>query len=168
MKQITLLAALVFTSLFAVAQKREMAFPFQGGKDVMTQFFKNNVTIPNEIISKRATGTAVFKFTANLNGDIQKIIVYYADDYLLTLPFIEALKKSDRKWIIPDQEKLHDFIIYFTLNINTPADNASPALQKAMYAFYQKRKPILAYNPVPLDMATLLPAVTVSYNVDGQ
>lgn len=165
MKRIIILAAIVFSSVYAVAQKREMAFPFQGGKDVMSQFFKNNVTVTDDIIKKRATGTAVFKFTADLQGNIQKIIVYYADDYLVTLPFIEALKKSDHKWIIPDQEKVHDFIIYFTLDINVSQVKTSATLQKQMYAYYKGRKPILALNPVPLDMATLLPAVTVSYDV---
>jgi hypothetical protein len=165
MKHLIILAALICSSVFAKAQKHEMPFPFQGGKEAMVQFFNNNVTIPNDVISKRATGTAVFKFTADIKGNIQKIIVYYADDYLLTLPFIDALKKSDRKWIILDQEKVHDFIIYFTLNINLPEGKANPDLQKAMYKYYQQRKPILAFNPVPLDMATLLPAVTVTYNV---
>jgi hypothetical protein len=32
-----------------------------------------------------------------------------------------------------------------------------------MYTYYNQRKPILSVNQVPLDMATLLPAITVNY-----
>lgn len=156
------MAAFLLMAAYSRAQ-RGMAFPFQGGKEVMMDFFKKNVTIPDEIKQRKATGTAVLKFTADQKGAIQKIVVYYADDYIITLPFIEALKKSDRKWIIPDDEKLHDFVISFTVNLDMPVGKASAAIQKQVYESYRQRKPIFAGNPVPLDMTTLLPGIITTY-----
>ncbi|MFD1258038.1 hypothetical protein ACFQ3S_14620 [Mucilaginibacter terrae] len=163
MKRIIFLALMLFSAVYSKAQQKGMAFPFQGGKDVMMDYFKNNVTIPDEVKKRKATGTAVLKFTADTKGAIQKIVVYYADDYLITLPFIDALKKSDRKWIIPDDEKLHDFIISFTVNLIIPAGKASAAVQKQVYDSYTKRQPVFATNPVPLGVATLLPAIITTY-----
>jgi len=142
--------------------QQELAFPFQGGKEVMARFFRDSLIIPQQIIEKKATGTVVLKFTSDEKGNIKKLIIYYADDLSLTQPVIEALKKSNRKWIIPDQEKTHDFIIPFTISFAPPIINAAAA-QKALYDFYLHRKPVLAYNQVPLDTATLLPAVVVTY-----
>jgi hypothetical protein len=82
---------------YCKAQDADLAFPFQGGNPIMTRFFKDSLQVGDEIIAKKATGTAVFKFTADINGNIQKIVVYYADDYLLTMPIIQALKKIDQK-----------------------------------------------------------------------
>jgi hypothetical protein len=162
MKQLIIAAAFLLSAVGSRAQQPGLAFPFQGGRDVMMNFFKTNVTIPAEIKKSKATGTAILKFTADPKGAIQKIVVYYADDYQITLPFIDALKKSDRKWIIPDQEKLHDFIISFTVKLNA-SDKAGAAVQKQVYEAYKQRRPIFATNQVPLDMATLLPAIMVTY-----
>jgi hypothetical protein len=162
MKRLIIIAVLLLSAVYSQAQ-RGMAFPFQGGKEVMMDFFKNNVVIPEQIKKTKATGTAVLKFTADQKGAIQKIVVYYADDYVITLPFIEALKKSDHKWIIPDDEKLHDFVISFTVNLVMPTGKASAATQKKVYESYMQRKPVWASNPVPLDMTTLLPAIITTY-----
>jgi len=156
------MAALLLTAAYSRAQQT-MAFPFQGGKDVMMDFFKKNVVIPEELKKTKATGTAVLKFTADPKGAIEKIVVYYADDYTIAVPFIDALKKSDHKWIIPDDEKLHDFVISFTVNLIMPDGKASAATQKQVYDSYRQRKPIWASNPVPLDMTTLLPAIITTY-----
>jgi hypothetical protein len=144
--------------------QEQLSFPFQGGKAVMTQFFKDSLIISPGIIQKKATGTAVFKFTANEKGAISKIIIYYADDALLAAPIIEALKKSNYKWIIPDHEKTHDFIIPFTISFNRPAIEDGK-LRKTVYENYINRKPIISTDQVPLDEATLLPGVVVSYDI---
>ena len=162
MKRFILVASILLLALYSRAQQG-MAFPFQGGKEVMMDFFKKNVVIPNEIKSRKATGTAVLKFTADPKGVIQKIVVYYADDYLIALPFIDALKKSDRKWVIPDDEKLHDFVISFTVNLVIPAGKGSAAVQKQIYESYKKRQPVFATNPVPLGVTSLLPAIITTY-----
>jgi len=156
------MAALLLTAAYSRAQQG-MAFPFQGGKDVMMDFFKKNVVIPDDVKKRYATGTAVLKFTADQKGVIQKIVVYYADDYIITLPFIDALKKSNRKWVIPDDEKLHDFIISFTVNLDATTGKPSAATQKQVFDSYRQRKPVWASNPIPLDMTTLLPAIITTY-----
>ena len=130
----------------------------------MTRFFKDSITVSPEIIQEKATGVAVFKFTADINGNIKKIIIYYADDYVLTPPLIEALKKSTHKWVIPNHEKLHDFIIPFTVYFNPPAVG-SKTVAEDIYKFYTQRKPILSFNQVPIDDATLLPTVVVTYDL---
>ena len=78
---------------------------------------------------------------------------------------IDALKKSNHKWVIPDHEKFHDFIVSFSLAFTPPAAGA-PSPQKGVYNFYLKRKPILSTNQVPLDNVTLLPTVAVNYKID--
>ena len=163
MKKILFFTIAVLSSVYCKAQT-ELAFPFQGGGAVMTRFFRDSLKVSPDIIKKKATGTAVFKFTADEKGTIKKIIVYYADDYVLTLPIIEALKKSNHKWVIPDHEKFHDFIIPFSISFNPPA-MATNATMKQAYQFYSQRKPIISYNQVPLEYATLLPTVVVSYDV---
>jgi hypothetical protein len=163
MKKIVLIAAAVFSSLYSMAQT-ELAFPFQGGAPVMSTFFKDSIQVSDAIISKKATGTAVFKFTADDKGAIKKIVIYYADDYVLTTPIIEALKKSNHKWIIPDHEKTHDFVLPFSIGFNPPAV-PSKALEKRVYDFYIHRKPIVSTNQVPLDNATLLPTVVINYDL---
>jgi hypothetical protein len=162
MKRFVFLAAILLTAVCSRAQQG-MAFPFQGGKDVMMDYFKKNVVIPENLKMRKATGTAVLKFTADTKGAIQKIVVYYADDYIIAMPFIQALQKSDRKWIIPDDEKLHDFVISFTVNFEMPAGKATAATQKQVYDSYRQRRPVWASNPVPLGISTLLPAIITTY-----
>ena len=163
MKKTFLFIFTILLSGYCMAQA-ELSFPFQGGKDVMTRFFKDSLTVSQQIIAKKATGTAIFKFTADENGTIKKVIIYYADDLVLAEPAIEALKKSNHKWIIPDHEKVHDFIVPFVFTFTPPAVS-SAALQRSVYDFYRSRKPVLTSNQVPLDLATLLPAITVNYTV---
>jgi len=163
MKKIILIAVAVLFSVYSMAQT-ELAFPFQGGAPVMSTFFQDSLKVSPEIVSKRATGTAVFKFTADEKGTIKRIVIYYADDYILTAPIIEALKKSNHKWIIPDHEKSHDFVLPFSISFNPPAV-ASKVLEKRVYDFYTHRKPILSTNQVPMDNATLLPTVVINYDL---
>jgi len=155
--------AILLTSVCCKAQE-QLDFPFQGGSTVMTQFFKDSVTISPEIIQKKAIGVAIFKFTADVNGNIKKIIIYYADDYVLTPPLIEALKKSNHKWVIPNHEKQHDFIIQLSVYFNPPA-TGSKIIAAEFYKFYTHRRPILALNQVPVDNTTLLPTVVVNYDL---
>jgi len=163
MKKLIIIALLVSSAALCKAQD-DLAFPFQGGSPIMTRFFKDSLQVGSEIIAKKATGTAVFKFTADINGNIQKIVIYYADDYLLTMPIIQALKKSTQKWIIPNKEKFHDFIIPFSISYNSPATGDAD-IQKAAYEFYRQRKPITAKDQIPLNAATLLPTVVVKYDL---
>jgi len=164
MKKILVVTAILLTGFFAKAQET-LAFPFQGGKDAMSRFFKDSVTMPQQLVKSKAAGTVVFKFTADENGTIKKIIIYYADDISLTQPLIQALKRSNKRWVIPNHEKMHDFIIPFSINFTPPAI-ANAALTKAAYSFYAHRKPVLSYDQIPLDMATLLPTVTVNYDLN--
>lgn len=160
---------LIFFAAFLFAApcfaQQELAFPFQGGKDVMNRFFKENINVSSDIVKRKATGIAVFKFTADTAGTIKKIIIYYADDMSLVTPIIDALKKSNGKWIIPFREKTRDFIIPFNINFKFPATTGA-ALQKAVYDFHRSRKPVLSNDQVPLDMATLLPTVSVIYEIN--
>lgn len=155
--------ALLLSSFCAKAQE-DLAFPFQGGNTIMSRFFKDSLVISPEIITKKAAGMAIIKFTADVNGNLSKLVIYYADDYLLTMPAIEALKKSTKKWIIPNKEKFHDFIIPFSINFNN-ADTGNAEVQKAAYDFYKKRRPIVAHDQIPLNAATLLPTVVVKYDI---
>ncbi|HEY8780954.1 MAG TPA: hypothetical protein VIM16_05000 [Mucilaginibacter sp.] len=164
MKKALLILTAVLLSVPCMAQE-QLAFPFQGGKDVMIQFFKDSLTVSPAIIQKKAVGTVVFKFTADPKGAITKLIVYYADDAILAPPIIEALKRSNHKWIIPNYEKTHDFIIPFTFSFNLPANN-NRVLQKTIYDNYRNRKPIISTDQVPLDEATLLPAMVVNYDIN--
>ncbi|WP_374949890.1 hypothetical protein [Mucilaginibacter sp.] len=163
MKKLIIIALLLTSAVYCRAQE-DLAFPFQGGSPVMERFFKDTLKVSPEIISKKAAGMAVFKFTADVNGNISKIVIYYADDYLLTLPVIEALKNSSKKWIIPNKEKFHDFIIPFSIGFNKPTTGVAE-VQKAAYAFYRTRKPIVSKDQIPLNSATLLPTVTVQYDI---
>jgi hypothetical protein len=158
-----IVALLLLTSVCCEAQD-QLIFPFQGGVTIMNRFFKDSLTVSPEIIQKKASGTVVLKFTADPSGNIKKIIIYYADDYVLTTPVITALKKSNHKWIIPDHEKLHDFIISFVVNFNPPAIETTQ-LAKEVYKYYKQRHPILSVNQVPIDDVTLLPTVVVDYNL---
>jgi hypothetical protein len=162
MKKLIILA-LLLSSFYCKAQE-DLAFPFQGGSPIMTRFFKDSLVVGSDIIAKKAAGVAVIKFTADIKGNIQKLVIYYADDYLLTIPVIEALKKSTKKWIIPNKEKFHDFIIPFSINFNSPATNVAE-VQKAAYEFYKNRRPIVANDQIPLNAATLLPTVVIKYDI---
>jgi hypothetical protein len=164
MKKAFLTAIALFLSVYCIAQQ-QLAFPFQGGGTAMTQFFKDSIKVSPDIIKSKATGTVIFKFTADQKGTIQKLVIYYADDAILAPPLIEALKKSNHKWVVPDNEKFHDFIVSFSLAFTPPAAGA-PSPQKGVYNFYLKRKPILSTNQVPLDNVTLLPTVAVNYKID--
>ena len=130
----------------------------------MNQFFKDSLNISGDVAQKKAFGTAIFKFTANQKGDISKIIIYYADDAVLVTPVVEALRKSGRKWLIPDGEKSHDFLVPFVFSFAGPAANKG-YMQKAVYESYRNRSPIVPADQVPLDKTTLLPPVMVSYPV---
>ncbi|RVU01746.1 hypothetical protein EOD41_07240 [Mucilaginibacter limnophilus] len=164
MKKAVFTLGLVIFTMTAMAQQH-LAFPFQGGSAVLTKFFKDSLIVSPEIVKKKAVGTAIFKFTADDKGNISKIIVYYADDAVLVVPIINALRKTNRKWIIPDRQKLHDFILPFSIGFNAPA-KATDVNQRDLYDYTLKRKPIVAYDQVPLDEATLLPAITVKYNIE--
>ena len=163
MKKIILFIAVLVISANCIAQA-QLAFPFQGGKDIMTRFFKDSLVVSPQLKQKKATGMVIFKFTADEKGGISKIIIYYADDAVLVPPIIEALKKSNHKWIIPDHEKFNDFILPISYNFNPPAINTR-AVQKAVYDFNQAKKPIFSTDQVPLDLATLLPTVMVTYDI---
>jgi len=174
MKKVFVLLAAVMLSCMAIAQKKntqqtaeqpqqkELPQPFQGGNEAYTQFFKDSLQVSQALIKAKASGTAIFKFTADAKGNISKIVVYYADDYLIAEPAIEALKKSNGKWVIPDKMKFYDFVIPFTINF-IPSNANRLLTQKSMYTFYANRKPITATNQVPLNSATLLPTVVVNY-----
>jgi len=154
-------------SVYCMAQE-ELSFPFQGGHPVMNQYFQNNIVVSPEIKFKKATGTAVFKFTADDIGNITKIVIYYTDDLILTPPIIAALKKSNHKWIIPNHEKSHDFIIPFSIKFNIPTIG-NGAVQAAYYDFYHDfylhHTPLIAQDQIPLNEATLLPTVVVNYDL---
>lgn len=174
MKPIFVLLAAIMLSGTAMAQKKEaqqpkeepqqkeLPQPFKGGNEAYTQFFKDSLQVSPELIKAKASGTAIFKFTADAKGNISKIVVYYADDYLIAQPAIEALKKTNGKWVIPDKMKFYDFVITFSVNF-IPSNANRLLAQKAMYTYYASRKPIVAVNQVPLNQATLLPTVVVNY-----
>lgn len=160
----SLIAIVILTMAVTSKAQERLNFPFQGGVEIMNRFFTDSLTISPDIIQKRATGTAIFKFTADLNGRVSKIIIYYADDYILTTPLIEALKRSSKQWVIPDNEKQHDFVIPFSINFNPPATGGAEAAQAA-YKFYKQRHPILSTNQIPIATATLLPTVVINYDL---
>ena len=164
MKKIFILSITLLLSSWCLAQE-QLAFPFQGGSKVMTQFFKDSVTLSRQLMEVKATGVVVFKFTADEKGVITKLVIYYADDAILAPPLIEALKRSNHKWIIPDHEKSHDYIIPFSIGFNAPSTK-NEAVQKAIYNYLSRRKPIFSLNQVPLDMVTLLPTVLVNYSIE--
>lgn len=167
MKATFILLAAIMISGMAMAQqteapKKELPQPFKGGNEAYIQFFKDSLQVSPEIIKAKASGTAIFKFTADAKGNISKIVVYYADDYLIAQPAIDALKKTNGNWVIPEKMKFYDFIITFSVNF-IPSNAKRLLTQKAMYTYYANRKPIVAVNQVPLNQATLLPTVVVNY-----
>jgi hypothetical protein len=162
-KSTLIILVLLFVSLCSRAQD-ELAFPFKGGSEVMSKFFRDSVALTPDIIQKKATGTVIFKFSADQQGNISKLVIYYADDYSLTPPLIDALKKSGHQWVIPPHEKSHDFVIPFTVYFNLPA-NPGSQLMNDFYSFYTQRHQILSLNQVPMNDATLLPTMVVTYDV---
>lgn len=163
MKKIALSIVALLISISCFAQQ-QLAFPFKGGKDKMTRFFKDSLAVSKGIINRKITGVVMFKFTADDKGDVSKTIIYYADDAVLAIPVIEAIKKTSGQWVIPAGEKTHDFLMPVYIRYNLP-ENDEPDLQKAALTNYRNKHPIFTNNQLPLDMATLLPAVTISYNV---
>lgn len=164
MKKITLSIIALLISVSCFAQKQQLAFPFKGGKDKMVKFFKDSLVVSHDIINRRLAGVVIFKFTADDKGDVSKTIVFYADDANLTVPVIAAIKKSSGSWTIPTGEKSHDFLLTIYIRYNLP-ENDDPSLQKSALSNYRNKRPIFTNNQVPLDMATLLPAVTINYDV---
>src|SRR5665213_1692601 len=61
MKKSILFIAAILLSVHCMAQE-QLSFPFQGGKEGMDKFFNDSLTVSQEIIQKKAIGTAVFKF----------------------------------------------------------------------------------------------------------
>lgn len=151
-----LLATLSFS--YAMAQQ-ELDFPFQGGSQVMNDYFARNLKITDLIKQRAASGTVIMKFTSDPKGSIIKMVVYYADDASLIEPVIAALKGTDGKWIIPDKQKFYDFVIPFSIAIASPDAKAS----KAMLQYFNTKNPIVATDQVPLNLVTLLPAISVKY-----
>jgi len=161
MKRLLLITAL-FVTTHCMAQQ-QLAFPFQGGNPAMMQFFRDSLQLSQVIKLSKASGMVVFKFSADDQGNLKNLVIYYADDAILVPPVIDAMKKSTRKWIIPDKEKLHDFVIPFMIRYNT-SDKDGKENQAAVYNFYEKHTPIMSQDQIPLNLATLLPTVTVSYD----
>ena len=161
MKKILLIVFLMVAT-HCLAQQ-QLAFPFQGGKTATTQFFRDSLKVTPGIRLSKASGLVVFKFSADDQGNLKNLVIYYADDAILVSPVIEAMKKTNHKWIIPDKEKLHDFVIPFQFRFHT-TNNGSKDDEAALLNFYVKHKPILSNDQIPLNLATLLPAITVLYD----
>jgi len=152
-----LMAVMAFGRVMAQA---EMDFPFQGGKEVMSDFFKNNIVVSDQMRSHASTGLVVMKFTSDVQGSIIKMVVYYADDASLTIPVVAALKATNGKWIIPAKQKTYDFIIPFSFSMNKSDVKSS----KAILQYLSHRNPITADDQIPLNTVTLLPTVKVTYD----
>ena len=163
MKKTLITAITLLTCLYGVAQG-QIAFPFQGGKDIMTQFFKDSLDVPPAVIQKKATGLVLVKFTADNKGGISKLIIYYAEDASLVAPAVEALQKSNHKWIIPDHEKYNDFILSLSFSFNKPPV-VTAEIRKSVYDYNRNHKSILSIDQIPLNQATLLPTVIVTYDL---
>lgn len=172
MKRTIILIALISFCSSAFAQKKdgavkeqprkELPAPFKGGIDTMFRFFKDNFTVSPQIIKAKASGLAIFKLTADNKGMITSIVVYYADDYLLTQPAIDALRRTNGKWVIPGEVRSYDFIVQFSINYK-PLTAIRPAALKSILDYYQHHTPINATDQVPLNYATLLPTIIVNY-----
>jgi hypothetical protein len=162
-KSVLIVIALLFISVCSKAQDQS-PFPFKAGSEAMAKFFKDSVSLSPDLQAKRANGTVVIKFSADANGAISRIIVYYADDIILAQPIIEALRKSANQWVIPGNRMRCDFEISFTIGFNLPA-SPSPELKDQLYAFYADRRHITANNEIPLGQVTLLPNVMLTYEI---
>ena len=166
MKKVFILLLALALSGGAMAQmmpiNKDLPEPFKGGTEAMTRFFKDSLQVTPAIEKAKASGVVIFKFTADSKGSISKIVVYYADDLILTEPVINALKLTNGKWVIPANVKFYDFVIPFSINYK-PATPPKATALKAILDYQLQRKPIVATNQVPLNSATLLPAITVNY-----
>ena len=166
MKKLFILLSAILISGCAAAQMipvaKDLPQPFKGGNVAMQRFFKDSLLITPIIETAKASGMVIFKFTADAKGAISKLVVYFADDQLLTGPVIDALKRTDGKWVIPADHKFYDFIIPFSINYK-PRASIQPGTLKAILDYDQNRKPIVAADQVPLNAATLLPAVIINY-----
>jgi len=164
-KSVWLIIALLFISVCGKAQ--DEPFPFKAGSEAMTKFFKDSLTISPDMMARKAAGTVVLKFSADANGGISRMIVYYADDVSLVQPVVDALHKSNHLWTVPANHKLYDYLISFTISFNRP-DSASSDLKEKFYKFHAQRRQITANNEVPLGQVTLLPNVIITYDVKNQ
>jgi hypothetical protein len=142
--------------------KKELPQPFKGGVDSLLLFFKDNLVVSPAIVKAKATGSAIIKFSVDGKGFLTSIVIYYADDFILTQPATDALRRSNGKWVIPKEVQSYDFVIQFTYNYKPVAFKA--AATKAILDFQQKHKPIIAHDQVPLNYATLLPTIVVDYD----
>jgi len=142
--------------------KFELPVPFKGGIDSMQLFFKDHFFVTPQIKQAKASGLAIFKITVEVKGMIESIVVYYADDVQLTQPAIDALKRTNGKWVIPKSVKAYDFIIPFAINYK-PEGGLKPAAMKAILDYYEHRKPLTAPDQVPLNYATMLPTINIDY-----
>jgi hypothetical protein len=166
MKKLIVLFTAILISGCAMAQMipiaTDLPAPFKGGTTAMKAFFKDSLEVTPTIQKAKASGMVIFKFTADAKGNISKMVVYYADDLMLTEPIIEALKRTSGKWVIPVDHKVYDFIIPFSINYK-PATAPKAAALKAILDYAQNKKPIIAADQVPLNAATLLPTIVVNY-----
>lgn len=164
MKKRLLVLLAIFVSAQAMAQTSKFTFPFQGGNQAMAKYFQENTDVPKAVKEGRAIGTVILKFTADENGEVSKIVLYHADDAALLQPLIDVLKKSTHKWVIPEHEKEHDFMIPFSISFNPTGDEGDSA--KRLYKSYQSRSPMSTNDQMPLAEVTLLPAVEISYTAN--
>ncbi|MBW4890329.1 hypothetical protein KXQ82_11400 [Mucilaginibacter sp. HMF5004] len=166
MKKLLVLFTAILISGAAMAQMipmaNELPAPFKGGNAAMKVFFRDSLQVTPSIQKAKASGMVIFKFTADAKGNLSKMVVYYADDIVLTEPVIDALKRTSGKWVIPVDHKFYDFIIPFSINYK-PGATPKPAALKAVLDFAQSKKPIVAADQVPLNAATLLPTVIINY-----
>jgi hypothetical protein len=163
MKKNILFIAFILLSFYGMAQKKS-PFPFRGGKEHMLEFLKDSLVVSPQIMKEKATGTVTFKFTSDQLGNVTKMVLYYADDAVLVQPVIDILKKSNRKWVLPDDVKVNDYLITFTFNFNPPA-TPNRELQKEVYNYISNRKPIIFANQAVLDLTTLLPTIVINYDL---
>lgn len=163
MKRTYLLIAALFITTCSFAQE-ELTFPFQGGHKIMDRFFRDSTLFTSTQKNVKASGMAIFKFSADDRGMVSKIVIYYADDLALTEPILNALRKSSKKWIIPNHEKIHDFILPFNVGFNIPT-TGNAEVQSEHYNFYLHKKPFASPDQIPMDEATLLPPVFLKYDL---
>lgn len=163
MKKTLLFIALISLSFNVMAQKKS-AFPFKGGVEHMMNFFKDSLIVPQHLIDRRATGVVIFKFTADALGRVSKLVLYYADDAILTQPVVDALKRSSGKWDIPPGVNTNDYLITFSFSFTPPAA-AGTDLVNAVYDYTINRKPIVFPNQFLTDEGILLPTVMVTYDI---
>jgi hypothetical protein len=172
MKKLSLIALALLICGATLAQKKEevkkdapkleLPVPFKGGIDSMMLFFKDRFVVTPQIKQAKATGLAIFKITVETKGMIESIVVYYADDVQLTQPAIDALKRTNGKWVIPKSVKAYDFIVPFAITYK-PEGGLKPAALKSILDYYEHRKPLTSPDQVPLNYATMLPTINVEY-----